>query len=137
MARHPLHDLVRRRLWELDRSPDDASWRSGWVFPAEALQRMARGRGRSWISEGLAVHLARALDVPENRVRRAAGLPLVDDPEASIRTGPHLRLVKDGEPLPQRRSPGRSHPPAGAGDETPDCRQPAERVQQPADSDEQ
>src|SRR3712207_7223282 len=46
-------DLVRRRLWELRRSPEDASWRSGWVFPAESLQRMARGRGRSWISEGL------------------------------------------------------------------------------------
>ena len=97
MARHPLHDLVRRRLWELGRSPDDASWRSGWVFPAETIQRMARGRGRSFISEGLAVHLARALDVPENRVRRAAGLPEVDDPRATITTGPHLRLVRNEE----------------------------------------
>ena len=97
MARHPLHDLVRRRLWELGRSPDDASWRSGWVFPAETIQRMARGRGRSFISEGLAVHLARALDVPENRVRRAAGLPPVVDPIENIRTGPHLRLVRPGE----------------------------------------
>ena len=93
MVRHPLHDLVRRRLWELDRSADDASWRSGWVFPAETIQRMARGRGRSWISEGLAVHLARALDVPENRVRRAAGLPEVRDPKVDEPTGPHLRLV--------------------------------------------
>ena len=97
MARHPLHDLVRRRLWELGRSPDDASWRSGWVFPAETIQRMARGRGRSFISEGLAVHLARALDVPENRVRRAAGLPQVEDCDASLRTGPHLRLVRDDD----------------------------------------
>jgi hypothetical protein len=94
MARHPLHDLVRRRLWELDRNAEDASWRSGWVFPAETIQRMARGRGRSFISEGLAVHLARALDVPENRVRRAAGLPQVPDPNANTRTGPHLRLVR-------------------------------------------
>ena len=97
MARHPLHDLVRRRLWELRRSPDDASWRSGWVFPAETIQRMARGRGRSFISESLAVHLARALDVPENRVRRAAGLPLLDDPDHNVRTGPHLRLVRPSE----------------------------------------
>src|SRR5688500_2082624 len=97
MARHPLHDLVRRRLWELGRSPDDASWRSGWVFPAETIQRMSRGRGRSFISEGLAVHLARALDVPENRVRRAAGLPPIDDPSENIRTGPHLRLVRSDE----------------------------------------
>ena len=94
MARHPLHDLVRRRLWELGRSPDDASWRSGWVFPAETIQRMARGRGRSFISEGLAVHLARALDVPENRVRRAAGLPPVPDERESISTRPHLRLIR-------------------------------------------
>ena len=97
MARHPLHDLVRRRLWELDRSPDDASWRSGWVFPAETIHRMARGRGRSFISESLAVHLARALDVPESRVRRAAGLPMADDPNQNVRTGPHLRLVRPNE----------------------------------------
>ena len=97
MARHPLHELVRRRLWELGRSAEDASWRSGWALPAEAIQRMARGRGHSTISAGLAVHLARALDVPENRVRRAAGLPQVEDCDASIRTGPHLRLVRDDD----------------------------------------
>ena len=97
MARHPLHELVRRRLWELRRSADDASWRSGWVLPAETIERMARGRGRSFISEGIAVHLARALDVPENRVRRAAGLPPIDDPNENIRTGPHLRLVRPDE----------------------------------------
>ena len=44
---------------------------------------------------GEAAALARALDVPENRVRRAVGLPLVEDPRADIRTGPHLRIVRD------------------------------------------
>jgi len=97
MARSTLHDLVRRRLWELGRSPEDASWRSGWVLPAETIQRLACGRGRSSISAGLAVHLARALDVPENRVRRAAGLPPTEDDGASTRTGPHLRLVRDDD----------------------------------------
>ena len=97
MARHPLHDLVRRRLWELRRSAEDASARSGWALPADAILRMARGRGRTSISAGLAVHLARALDVPENRVRRAAGLPPVEECAASIRTGPHLRLVRDDD----------------------------------------
>jgi hypothetical protein len=105
MARHPLHDLVRRRLWELRRTPDDASWRSGWVLPAETIDRMARGRGRSFINEGLAVHLARALDVPENRVRRAAGLPRVEDPNENVRTGPHLRLVHPHERRGGRHAP--------------------------------
>lgn len=97
MARHPLHDLVRRRLWELGRSPEDASSQSGWALPAHTIARWADGRGRSALTAGLAVHLARALDVPENRVRRAAGLPQVEDCQASTRTGPHLRLVRDDE----------------------------------------
>jgi hypothetical protein len=97
MARHPLHDLVRRRLWELGRSAEDASSRSGWALPAATILRLARGRGRTSIGAGLAVHLARALDVPENRVRRAAGLPQVEDCAANIRTGPHLRLVRDDD----------------------------------------
>lgn len=97
MARHPVHDLVRRRLWELGRSAEEASSRSGWALPADTIRRMARGLGRSSLSAGLAVHLARALDVPENRVRRAAGLPPVDDCGATIRTGPHLRLVREDD----------------------------------------
>jgi hypothetical protein len=48
---------------------------------------MARVGGRSFISEGLAEILARALGVPENRVRRAAGLPQVKDPREDIETG--------------------------------------------------
>jgi hypothetical protein len=89
-----LQALVRRRLWELAITPDDASRRSYWVIPAATIQRMARPGGRSFIREGLAMHLARALGVPENRVRRAAGLPPVDDPRASITTAPHLRLIR-------------------------------------------
>src|SRR3712207_9185750 len=96
MARHPLHDLVRRRLWELGRSAEDASWRSGWVLPPETIQRLARGRGRSTLTAGLAVHLARALDVPENRVRRGAGAAAGGGGGAHPPDGP-----------PPRRGPGR------------------------------
>jgi hypothetical protein len=96
MADKDLQDLVRRRLWELARSPEEASRVSRWVVPPETIQRMARLGGKSFISEGLAQFLARALEVPENRVRRAAGLPLVDDPRADIATGPHLRVIRGG-----------------------------------------
>ena len=96
MADKDLQDLVRRRLWELARSPEDASRVSRWVLPADTIQRMARLGGKSFISEGLAEFLARALEVPENRVRRAAGLPEVDDPRADIATGPHLRVIRGG-----------------------------------------
>src|SRR3954454_12302418 len=92
-----LQGLVRRRLWELARTPDEASRRSRWVVPAETIERMARIGGKSFITEGLAGFLARALEVPENRVRRAAGLPAVEDPREDIATGPHLRLVRDEE----------------------------------------
>jgi hypothetical protein len=97
MVGKDLQDLVRRRLWELARTPDDASRLSRWVLPPDTLKRMARTGGSSFISEGLAEFLARALEVPENRVRRAAGLPPVPDDRDSISTRPHLRLVpKDG-----------------------------------------
>ena len=96
MADKDLQDLVRRRLWELARSPDEASRVSRWVIPPELLQRMARSGGKSFISESLAKFLARALEVPENRVRRAAGLPEIDDPSAEIATGPHLRVIRGG-----------------------------------------
>jgi hypothetical protein len=92
-----LQDLVRRRLWELARTPDEASRLSRWVVPPETIERMARIGGRSFISEGLAEFLAHALGVPENRVRRAAGLPKVEDPREDIATGPHLRLVRNDD----------------------------------------
>ena len=97
MADKDLQELVRRRLWELSRSPEDASRVSRWVVPPETIERMARAGGKSFISEGLAEFLARALEVPENRVRRAAGLPEVDDPRADIATGPHLRVIRGRE----------------------------------------
>ena len=99
MADRDLQDLVRRRLWELARTASEASRFSRWVVPPETLERMARRGGKSFISEGLAEFLARALDVPENRVRRAAGLPPISDHRESITTRPHLRLLRnhDGE----------------------------------------
>ena len=96
MADKDLQHLVRRRLWELSRSPDEASRVSRWVIPPEIIERLARTGGKSFISEGLAKFLARALEVPENRVRRAAGLPEIDDPRADITTGPHLRVIRGG-----------------------------------------
>jgi hypothetical protein len=89
--------LVRRRLWELSASAAEASRRSRWVVPPELIQRLATHGGMSFISERLAGPLARALDVPENRIRQIAGLPPVEDDRASVPTGPHLRLVSRGE----------------------------------------
>ena len=94
MLDEDLQGLVRRRLWELARSPAEASRLSRWVVPPETIERMARIGGKSFISEGLAEFLAKALDVPENRVRRAAGLPQVPDERDSISTRPHLRLLR-------------------------------------------
>ena len=95
MPDEDLQSLVRRRLWELARTPGEASRLARWVVPPETIERMARIGGKSFISEGLAEFLARALGVSENRVRRAAGLPRVDDPREDVATGPHLRLVRD------------------------------------------
>ncbi len=95
MADKDLQDLVRRRLWELARSAGEASRLSRWRVPPETISLMARTGGKSFISEGLAEFLARALDVPENRVRRAAGLPPVPDERESITTRPHLRLLRN------------------------------------------
>jgi hypothetical protein len=98
-----LQELVRRRLWELARTVEEASRKSRWVLSAETLQRMAQRGGRSFISDGLAEHIARALDVPENRVRRVAGLPPVPDERESISTRPHLRLIRNGEEVARDR----------------------------------
>ena len=92
-----LQDLVRRRLWELARSATEASRFTRWVLPPETLERMSRTGGKSFISEGLAEFLARALEVPENRVRRAAGLPRVPDERESITTRPHLRVLRNDD----------------------------------------
>ena len=92
MPDEDLQSLIRRRLWELARTGEDAARRARWTLPAETVERLARGR--SFITEGLAPYLAQALHVPENRVRKAAGLPLVPDDRANITTQPHLWLVK-------------------------------------------
>jgi hypothetical protein len=92
-ATKDLPDLVRRRLWELGATVHDASRRARGAIAPEVVERLARSRGRAFISARLAGHLARALDVPENRVRRAADLPEVPDPREDVPTGPHLRLV--------------------------------------------
>jgi hypothetical protein len=97
-----LQALVRRRLWELARTPAEAARLGRWALPPETIERMARRGGTSFISEGMAEFLARALGVPENRVRRAAGLPPVADPRVDISTRPHLRLVRDEDEPPGR-----------------------------------
>jgi hypothetical protein len=93
MAAEDLPELVRRRLWELGRTADEASERSRRILTPDTIARIARSGGTSFISEGVAEHLAKALDVPENRVRRAAGLPPAPDSRESISTRPHLRVV--------------------------------------------
>ena len=95
MPEEDLQGLVRRRLWELARTPAEASRLARWVVPPETIERMTHIGGKSFISEGLAEFLAHALEVPENRVRRAAGLPAVEDPREDIATGPHLRLIRE------------------------------------------
>jgi hypothetical protein len=94
VADKDLQDLVRRRLLELGITAEEASRRCGWVVPPETIERLARSGGRGFISESFADRLAMALDVPENRVRRASGLPLLRDERESISTGPHLRLLR-------------------------------------------
>ena len=98
MPDEDLQSLIRRRLWELARTGEEAARRARWVLPVETVERLSRGR--SFITEGLAPYLAQALQVPENRVRKAAGLPLVPDNQANITTQPHIWLVskkKDGQ----------------------------------------
>jgi hypothetical protein len=92
MSDEDLQSFIRRRLWELAKTGQDAARRARWTLPPETVDRLARGK--SFITEGLAPYLAQALQVPENRVRKAAGLPLVPDTRSSITTQPHIWLVK-------------------------------------------
>jgi hypothetical protein len=95
VADNALQDLVQRRLLELGATAEDASRRSRWAVAPETIARIAHGRHSGMVSERLAAALATAIDVPENRVRRAAGLPQVHDVRADVSTGPHLRVVGD------------------------------------------
>ena len=92
MPDEDLQGLIRRRLWELAKTGQEAARRAHWTLPPETVERLARGK--SFITEGLAPYLAQALQVPENRVRKAARLPLVPDNRSSITTQPHIWLVK-------------------------------------------
>ncbi|MGY1604296.1 helix-turn-helix domain-containing protein [Geodermatophilus sp. SYSU D00815] len=96
MADADLPALVRRRLTELDLTPEQASRQAHWAVAPQTIARLAAGRHRGPVSERLAVALARALGVPENRVRRLAGLAEVPDPRVDVETGPHLRLIRGG-----------------------------------------
>jgi hypothetical protein len=98
VADDELSALVRRRLLELDMTPDQASRLAHWAVAPETIEHLATGRRSGLVSDRLAQALAVALGVPENRVRRAAGLPEVADPRESIETGPHLRLLRGGRP---------------------------------------
>ena len=89
-----LSSLVRRRLMELDITAEQASRLAHWAVAPETIEHLASGRRSGLVSDRLADALARALGVPENRVRRAAGLPEIPDPRESIETTPHLRLIK-------------------------------------------
>ena len=99
MVDNELQQLVQRRLLELCSTAEEASRRSHWAVAPETIARIAHGRHSGMVSERLAAALALAIDVPENRVRRAVGLPQVHDVRGDIGTRPHLRVVgDDGRP---------------------------------------
>src|SRR3954471_3396009 len=91
-----LPSLVRRRLLELNITAEQASRLAHWAVAPQTIGRRAAGRRAGRVSDRRADALARALGVPENRVRRAAGLPEVPDPRESVETTPQLRLIKGG-----------------------------------------
>jgi hypothetical protein len=93
MAVLDLQRLVRRRLFELGVTPEEASRRSRGDAPRETIRGLVRGELPAGISDRLARALARALEVPEVRIRRAAGLPVMDSPGEPTR--PHLRLIRN------------------------------------------
>jgi len=96
VADEDLPALVRRRLLELGMTADQAARVAHWAVAPETIEHLATGRRSGLVSDRLAQALAVALGVPENRVRRAAGLPEVPDPRESIETAPHLRLIRGG-----------------------------------------
>jgi hypothetical protein len=96
MADGDLADLVRRRLFELELSPDQVAARSRGAVPRETIRGLAGGLASVHLSDRLAGALARALEVTEHRLRRAAGLP--NREPFTTRTRPHLRVVpRDGD----------------------------------------
>jgi hypothetical protein len=96
VADRDLADLVRRRLFELGLSAQDLVRRSRGEVPRETIRGLARGLAPAQVSDRLAGSLARALDVTEHRVRKAAGLPVREPFTAHTR--PHLRVVRREDP---------------------------------------
>ncbi len=92
MVDRDLRHLVRRRLFELNLTPEEASRRSRGDLPAETIRGLAHGQRSIRIGDQFARALARTLQVTEYRVRRAAGLPVTEVP--GERTRPHLRVVR-------------------------------------------
>ncbi|MBM7805010.1 transcriptional regulator with XRE-family HTH domain [Geodermatophilus bullaregiensis] len=93
MPDRDLGDLIRRRLLELRVTAAQIARRSGGLVPAETVRGLARGQ-RIRVGDRLARALARALQVTEYRVRRAAGLPMTE--AIGEPTRPHLRIVRGG-----------------------------------------
>jgi hypothetical protein len=87
-----LQRLIWRRLFELGLTAEEASVRTQGVVSKEAVRGLVGGRTSVYVSDRVARALAKALDVPEHRVRRTAGLP-VEEPQTD-RTRPHLRIVR-------------------------------------------
>ena len=87
-----LQRLIWRRLFELGLTAEEASLRTRGVVSKEAVRGLLGGRASVYVNDRVARALARALDVPEHRVRRTAGLP-VEEPQQA-RTRPHLRIVR-------------------------------------------
>jgi hypothetical protein len=88
VAEEALRDLVRRRLFELDLTPLQASRRCGGQAPAETIRGLARGQRSIQVGDLLARALALALAIPEYRVRRTAGLPVSEPAEERTRPLP-------------------------------------------------
>jgi hypothetical protein len=87
-----LQRLIWRRLFELGLTAEEASARTLGVVSKEAVRSLMGGRASGYVNDRVARALARALDVPEHRVRSTAGLP-TEEPDTA-RTGPHLRIVR-------------------------------------------
>jgi hypothetical protein len=86
-----LRQLIRRRLFELGVTAHEVALRSRGAVPLTTLRALAHGLIPVRPTDRLVAALARVLDVPEYRIRRAAGLPVAEP--TTERTHPHLRLV--------------------------------------------
>ena len=92
MSDRDLQRLIWRRLFELGLTAEEASLRTRGVLSKEAVRGLVGGRTSVYVSDRVARAIARALDVPEHRVRESAGMP-VEDPDQPD-TRPHLRVVR-------------------------------------------